>query len=282
MSFIEKSRSVVVAWGGSLRLLKQYPVLLTPFLVVGLINGLVLTALFLAPRPPLSIVLAPVIRAFWGEQFLHYPVNFLLLPKLFGYGKNAIDFSLGVILTGMAMTMIAQAEQRTQPSWWFGLKKGVRRYIRLVLIWAVTFAAALLTAKVFSHYAGPLLHSRKLLTGGEFLLGMLMQMLFVFAFPAVIIENKKTFRALGRSLAFFKSHFLETAVLVAVPSLLFLPVLYAYARLPFLMERYFPEMTLYVLALRILTLVAIDIIITLCTTVFFLNARGSETGEVKI
>jgi hypothetical protein len=52
---------------------KRYPAIMMPFGCIALFEILGLIILFLAPRPPFSSVLAPVIRAFWGEQFLHYP-----------------------------------------------------------------------------------------------------------------------------------------------------------------------------------------------------------------
>ena len=74
------------------QLVRRYPIIVAPFIGVAMFEGFVLAVLFLAPRPPLSMALAPIIRAFWGEQFLHYPTNFLLLPKIFEYSRDGEIF----------------------------------------------------------------------------------------------------------------------------------------------------------------------------------------------
>jgi hypothetical protein len=97
--------------------------------------------------------------------------------------------------------------------------------------------------------------------------------------PAIIIENKKTFLAMRRSFSLVKAHLPQALGVVLIPSMLFIPVFYAHARLPLLMERFFPEVTLYVMAFRIFMLVAIDLLVTTGATILFLRYRERETGS---
>jgi hypothetical protein len=279
MNMFKRIFSAIRIAGGVLRLWWEQPVILTPFLVLMVCHALVLCVLFLAPRPPISSVLAPVIRAFAGEQFLHYPENFLLLPRLFTYGKNISDFFVGVFFTCVAITLIHQGYQKTTASWWFGVKKAVRRFPRALVIWGCTFGAAVLVVRLTSRYIGPLIPSVTARIMAEFSLSILVQMIFVFALPSVIIENRKAFAALRRSLQVLGGRPIETILLVALPSLAFIPVIYGSMHVPQLMQRFFPEVTLYVLAGRIFIGGMVDLSIVSGVTLLFLAHKDSENGQ---
>ena len=80
------------------RIVAKRPTVALPFLIAGLINAIALYILYLAPQHPVSALLAPPIRVYFGEQFLHYPANFLLLPRLFYAGEMVIDAFFGMFM----------------------------------------------------------------------------------------------------------------------------------------------------------------------------------------
>src|SRR3990167_8068562 len=68
---------------GSVDTYIAHPVILIPFLTLAFIQLLILEILFFFPRYPLSVFFNPIVRTLWGEGFVHFPNNYLILPKLF-------------------------------------------------------------------------------------------------------------------------------------------------------------------------------------------------------
>jgi hypothetical protein len=256
-------------------LVRRYPIIVAPFIGVAVFEGMALTVWFLAPRPPLSMALAPIIRAFWGEQFLHYPTNFLLLPKIFEYTRNVLTFITGIFFSGIALSMLLQASQSQQPEWFLGIGRVARRYFRLFIIWGVVFGLSAACGKALSHYAG-LFPSLRWFLSAEFAATIAVQLLFVFAFPAIVIENKKTFMSLIRSLALIRLYPLTSFLIVFIPSLLVLPVIYVQLRLPELMRTVAPEAALWALILRIALVTVVDCAVTLGAGMLLIIHRENE------
>jgi hypothetical protein len=258
-------------------LLKSAPGIIAPFLALGVVYESLLAASFCAPMFPLSPVLAPVIRAFWGEQFLHYPMNFLLLPRLFELGKTALDFLPGLVLSATAVALVAQADERQPVKMGDGMKKVLSRYLRLVVIWGITLGIALGLVRLV-RYAGYLWPLREFVVWGEVAVSVLVQMLLVFALPSVVIENKKVTVSLARSLQLLRRYPLTVLLLVGIPNLLLAPFLYLQSRIPTLMQRYFPETALCVMAAYVAVIVLADFLITASSALLLLMHREAEKG----
>ncbi|MCM8813807.1 MAG: hypothetical protein NC924_07740, partial [Candidatus Omnitrophica bacterium] len=101
-------------WKQSLALFVQHPGALAPLIFLTLCEAGILALWFYAPRAPLSVVLAPPIRAFAGEHFLHYPANFLLLPRLLFFSRAALYLCVG--LAAFAMTFKAHYQVLSERS----------------------------------------------------------------------------------------------------------------------------------------------------------------------
>ncbi len=74
--------------------------LLIPFIILFIVDIILISVLYLSPRYPLSVLFAPPIRKLWGSQFLHYPMNFMLLPKLFYYARLVSSFYFWSLFNG--------------------------------------------------------------------------------------------------------------------------------------------------------------------------------------
>lgn len=272
MGLKEKFKAVLAVWATTFRTLRENPNILIPFLLVGLFDAIILVLIYLAPRQPFSTLLAPPIRAFWGEQYLHYPVNFLLIPRLFHYVHILSMGFIGVLMTGLAIGMVYQSRQGIRPIVLTNLIRSAKRYLSLVAIWLVIFGLVTLAFK------GPqfLLHLKQpmmvqIALWGSFLAGILIEVVFIYAMPAVMIEKKRAWSAIKRSITFARSMFLATFLLVMLPTLLYIPLILLKGRLPTLMSRFFPEMVLIVLGLGIVVSVVIDCLVTCSATTLFLN-----------
>ncbi len=267
-----KNINILTVWRRLFAVTKQYPVVVMPFVCIALFDALILILVFLAPRPPFSVILSPVIQAFWGERFLHYPANFLLIPTLFNHTRNVAGFIVGIFFTGIAVSFMYQIERRDTPQWEDAVKRTLKRYIRLAVMWGLTLAVFFMAIKIFK-YLTPLIPSRKVFIGLQFLLNVGIQMVIVVAIPAIIIENRKVSAAIIRSLAVFKYHPVTVFLFVLIPGLLLVPATYLHIRLPLLMNKMFPEIALYIMGLRIVILNVIDLLVTLSAVVLLLMHR---------
>ena len=277
MKIKEKFKIAVDTWKATLGLFKRNPAILIPFALVGLLDAVILLLIYLAPRPPLSALLAPPIRAFWGERFLHYPSNLLLIPRLFDYGRIISTALMGVLMTGAAIGMLKQAGEGLKPKILFNLVKSLRMYLRLLVIWLAVFGliTAVLKGFPFVLRLKPGAASQLLRYGG-FLISILIQVIFIYAMPAVMIEEKKAWAAIKRSLSFSKSAFLASLILVMAPMLVYIPLIILRGKLALLMSKLFPEAVLIFLGLNILASVIIDCLVTCSTAILFLNKKKDE------
>ncbi|MBU3933224.1 MAG: hypothetical protein KKH11_00960 [Candidatus Omnitrophica bacterium] len=261
-------------WKETFETLLKNPIILLPFLIVGLFDIVLLILIYLAPQPPFSALLAPPIRAFWGEQFLHYPVNLFLIPRLFNYGHIISTAVIGVLMTGLAIGMLKDAREGVRPGILFNLIKSIKAYLSLVVIWAVLFGLVTLIFKGLP-FALQLKQRTALQVAlyASFLISIFIEVIFIYAMPAVMIEKKRAWAAIKRSITFAKGIFLPTLFLVAIPMLIYIPMIALRGKLPVLMNKLFPEVVLISLGLGIIVSVITDCLITCSTAILFLNRR---------
>ncbi|MFZ5845100.1 MAG: hypothetical protein ACOY0S_01380 [Patescibacteria group bacterium] len=270
-------------------LVKTAPVIFIPFLIFAAVEALALWFIYLLPRPPLVIVFGPIIRTFWDEQFLHYPLNFILLPKLASNSRMVLSVILGSLLTGVAVFLTAAAGERKGLKFSAAFKTVGKKYLAL-------FIAILVMAAGF-HFSSKLLfiflikyfsaggHIRLLFIPGQlwvgpiyaavsFVLGLIIQSAFIYAVPALVLDNKKLIPALGASIKFFGRFFIPTLIMVGVPMLLYIPLMVINMNTALLILKFFPEAVLLVLFLEIIvTALVIDPLLTLATTLYYLEKK---------
>jgi hypothetical protein len=278
MNTMEKPLNILNVWKRVLNFIKKYPNIIVPFICVAVFDYIFLTVIYLIPRPPLSYVFAPIIKAFFGEKFLHYPINFFIIPKLFNYAKNASGFIIGVLFTGIAISFLHQIEHDCIPQWDYGVRQTLKRFARLMAVWGIMILSFFIVTKAFAYFT-PFIHSKELIFGIKFFINMFIQMVFVFTMPGIIIENRKVYASIIRSMAILKKHPFVTFLLVTVPGMLMVPSTYLYVKIPVLMSRTFPEITLYIMGAQILILNIIDLIITLSATVMLLMYRKKYSSS---
>lgn len=252
------------------------PAILWPFIIVGIFDAISLLLIYLAPQPPFSIVLAPPIRAFWGEKFLHYPQNFVLLPRLFGYAHIVITAIIGVLMTGLAIGMLKDAKSGNKPAIAFNLIYALKRYFAVLAIWVIMFIIGGLVYRIprlFASFSNRIIPQVALYL--SFLIVVLIQIAFIYAFPALIAEKRKLIQSIRRGFSTTRKYFLATLIFLLLPSLIYIPILILRGKSIGLMNRFFPEVVLIVLGIGIILSVLIDCVVTCSTTVLFLGQEKS-------
>ncbi|MEK6564637.1 MAG: hypothetical protein AABZ65_06390 [Candidatus Omnitrophota bacterium] len=270
-------QSAIKTWKETIRVFGQNRGILLPFILVGLVDVFLLLIIYLAPQPPLSALLGPPIKVFWGERFLHYPLNLFLIPRLFDIAHIISTALIGVLMTGAAVKMLEEAHGGLRPGLGRGIAKSLRVYLKLLVIWLVMFGLVSAVFKILP----VIFHFKQraasfMVLGAGFLISTLIQALFIYAIPAVIIEERKIFPAIKRSVSFCLGALLPTLVLVALPTIIYIPMLILKSKLSFLMSKIFPEAVLIFIVSGIVISVIIDCLVTSSTTILFLNKKEGE------
>ena len=90
----------------SLGSILQNPIILYPFALMACIQLFIIEILFFAPRHPLNLFFAPMIKTLEGERFLHYPFNYAVLNKWFASTQMFTYVLLNSFFFGVAVMII--------------------------------------------------------------------------------------------------------------------------------------------------------------------------------
>lgn len=259
-------------WKETFRLLNRRPKIIIPFIIVGALNIIMAYTLYYAPQRPISYLLAAPIRRFFGEKFLHYPFNFYILPQLYSYGEIALSAFVGILMTALAVGMVADCLAGHQASLLISFIRGIKRYFALLVAWAITFVVAYFTAKYFPKLLGtPSENNLKLFSIINFFSSVIVQLLFIYLVPVMIIKNKNIFSSLKENFIVVAKLFFPTLVLGLVPALLYVPTIMLKAKTVFLIDTFFPEIIIGVVVASIVVAVIVDALVTTSTTVLFVK-----------
>jgi hypothetical protein len=270
--------------------LKANPLLLAPFAIFALIEFIALVIVFLSPHVPLRSVLGPIIKTLWGENFLHYPYNFLLLPRLMATDRMFLSIIFSSLLTGMAVAIISSIYNRKPAKLGESFKSALKNYISLfcivLVLTIVYFGLTKLTGVALVKYfmAG---HTRLLFVGPRawfgpilmvinFALGILIQAAFVYAIPILIIEKTSLLKSIARSFILFLKLFIPTVILVTIPILTYIPIVIIQDNTAIIIDKLFPELILLACVIAIIVNALIDLIITTSCTFLYLNNKGQS------
>jgi hypothetical protein len=233
-----------------------------------------LMLLYLAPRPPLRALLGPPISAIWGEKFLHYPANFLLLSKLAYLSRLCLSVIFSSLLTGIAVAMVYKKP----------LKSAYKKYISLFLIVFIEttifyFGIKAITVLLLKYFyagnskllfLGPDMWFGPILTVLNFVVVIFVQALFTYSIPILIADDQKFLKAIFKSFLVFKRYFLVSLFLVGLPMLFYIPVVVLYSNIAFLIDKFFPEVILLVAILSvIINSLVIDPLMTISTALLY-------------
>ncbi|MFH1128459.1 MAG: hypothetical protein V1699_03500 [Candidatus Omnitrophota bacterium] len=276
------------AYNLTFKSLKNNPILFAPFAIFAFFELLSLIIIYLAPRMPLRLVLGPMIKAFWSESYLHYPNNFLLLSKLSYLARMALAISIGSILSAIAITIVLDIYHKKQVNLKNSLFSALKNYpsffiIIFISVFLYYFAIKIFTSLLLSYFLSG--HGRLVFLPARFWMGpvlfcvnfilaIIIQSAFIYAIPIIIIEKEKLIKAIFRSFIFFKKLFVPTIILVSLPMLILIPISVLSYNTPFLINKFFPELILYIafLGMAVNSLI-VDPLITVSTAFLYLQVK---------
>jgi hypothetical protein len=253
----------------------EFPATIVPFAGIAVVNILILALLALAPFLPLLKAAAAFIGRVWGEVFLHYPANFVLLPELFSTVGKLAGLTVGVFLTGVAISAINQAKLSSSPRWGFSLKKAYRRYYRLAVVGGIMLLLASSAVNVSDLLR--LVFGSDLWAGyAGYVASVLVLAPFSFAMPAIVIENRKIFNSIDRSLSIFFANPVTTMLFVCISGAIFLPAYYMNGKIPAIVNSAAPDLVFYILGSKIILANAAFLVAITSATVLLVALRKSE------
>ena len=253
--------------------LRKNPMVFFLFLLIALLDLVALMVLYFAPSPPVLNVLGPVIRSFWGDSYLHYPNNFLLLPKLFSHAHFLISTIVGVFITGIIIKKIEAETLGQKVSTLSAAGRIFKRYFSLVAAWLLSYGIFVFALKGIL----PLLPKNLWLqVGSGFFLGLIIQSVLAFLLPALVLIENGFFKTLFLGFRFGVKNILLTGALIFVPMMLILILSVARLFTP-LFVRIHPELVLWVLCAGIVVSLLVDICVTSSATLLFLKVRNEKS-----
>ncbi len=281
--------SIKSNWSSTFESLSKNSVLFTPFIIIAFLECLALELFFFSARTPLVLLFGPIIKKIFGEQFLHYPGNLVLLPRLFYYGQIVIYILAGAFLTAIAVKIFVNI-RTGHPVILKAIIKGAgRRYLTFVgygliyiaLIFILErgegFAFLKFTRLISRHLfkISPQIYSigaAKLL----FFTFVIVQIFLALTIPIVITEKKALFKAILGSISIGMRHFLKVFCLVLVPLLLYLPLIFMKTFLVAIIDKTFPDISLYITFLGIVAAIFIDCFVMMSLTQFLLDTKKAK------
>ncbi len=262
----------------------EHPIILYPLCIGVFFQLLALEILYFSPRFPLNTFFGPLIRRLWGEIYLHYPANFMLLPKLFYYAQCFLYLFIGCVLNAMAISMIAAVNSDKKTTLKTAVRECFPRYFHIFLASFISFGFYWFLTKGYNfllqwvvafNVAGKKwLFVKKLFVYSEpylsLFLGVLATSLFVFVIPAIVVDKKKVLGALKANFQLlFKSFWFVFAVIFLV-TLIYVPVLLLRSNITLISDNTTPIIQLIMILISVLVTLAIDATVFTSTTTYYL------------
>ena len=259
-------------------------VVIFPFFIIAFVQLLLLELIYFSPRYPLNIFFGPLIRHFWSEKYLHFPYNFIILPRLY---QNSflqafvyIFISSFFIASAIAIVSAINSDQHVKIRKIF--REVMSHYFHIIVMAVIS----VVSIKLLFYITGELnqraleirstagiffIIKRVVLIGAPYInliFSVFVTTIFAYVLPIIVIEKKKIFSALWLNFKTLWGSFWFTFTITLIPVLFLIPIILL--RSSFAVDVLFPEMTVFVLVLSAIIMVAIDAVIYTVVTVYYL------------
>lgn len=273
-------------WIDAIETMVSKPVVLMPFIFIAFFEFVALEILSFSARPPVSTVLSPIVRKFFGERFVHYPGDMIILPTLFYYVQVAIYIVAGVFLISISAQIYRNIKQGLPLKADALVKNSIRRYGSYILYGVLIIALMVLARNLSGIVLGKgfrFLARHHLVIAPQvisavsmitlFVFSFLMQVFLLMAIPIMALQKKSFLRAVGSSVVAGFKNFITLGALFSAPFLLYLPVVILKGYSLIIIGKTFPEMNIVITAAGILLSVFIDCFMILCAAKFLMESE---------
>lgn len=279
-------------WAGTIGLMVKRPIVIMPFICIAFLELLALEFLYFFSRSPLSYIANPIVRKFFGETFIHYPGNLVVLPRLFYYKQVAIYVLVGAFLTAMAINIFKNIKSGLPVKAKAMIRNTLKSYMSL-MVYAILISVlvfVLQRADTFIFSKAMRLLARLLpvsitpvfgigLTVFLFISNIIMQTFLIATIPIMVIEKVSLLKALARSVMLALRNFLTVFTLIFLPFFIYLPVIILKSLSVQIMDKTFPEIGLYITAAGVVITIFLDSFAIICVSQFILDKEKDALGK---
>ena len=231
----------------SLAMLKS-PGVLLPFVIFTAIQSVVLIACAFFSVPPLSYFMVPLVQFVSGEQALHFPMHFILLPSLYHVLYLPIVIVVGFVLFGRAVFLMGDHFENHGVR--MGNRPSLTRSIPSIILIGLAYVLLATIPVVFSQYLSNTLDVR---LGGKIfrLIGVILsvsfQALLIYSLVFLRTGTSGALGAIKKSISFARGKFTLTFLLVLTVYIIHRPVDFILSRPDKVVLRFDPEMVFFLL-----------------------------------
>lgn len=285
---MSKNISVKTSWVNAFETVVKRPIVMMPFFIIAFFEGLALELIYFSTRKPLSVIAVPIIKKFSAEVFTHYPYYLAKVPKIFYYSQVLIYVFAGVFLSAISVNMLKNIKAGLPLKSNALIRNALDRYLSFIAFGAIMAAIIFLLErtgsfaymqlvkmplKIFPNMA-PKIHGF-LFTCFMFLLDMIVQTFLVLTVPIIVIEKAPLWKAILRSMKLGLFNFFKILPLIALPLILYFPVMVLKSFSTDLAGKTFPEVVLFIAAAGIIASAFVECFIVTCASQFLLEINRS-------
>ncbi len=228
-----------------------------PFIIYGFLQFAILIFMANYTNPYIYPILSPIATFLLDEKALllnHYPAIYLLLPYLFQWFIIAVGILFEGLAVGLTVVLVLKVVNSSRfanlklnfaRNRWFQLALGWT--LITVLLWTLNwYLPQLFSELLASSPRRQMLFDLvlKLLTVGLY-------SIFIYALPAIIVYKNSLTAAFKTSFSLFRMNPIFSFFLALIPILLTWPISYLTGNANVIIEKYSPELVLYLLGLGI-------------------------------
>ncbi|MCP4649465.1 MAG: hypothetical protein GY853_05200 [PVC group bacterium] len=277
-------KTIIKIWKDGISFVFKHPSIITPFLLLAIMEAIWLSMSYYAPRPPISIIYAPLIKAFMGEKMVLYPYNFLVLPQLVFIGRVLGYLTVGLISLGMTAVGVVQISTEESGIRFFGnLNRALRRYPALLGVGVLYGLLSMIVYKIprviIGNFFSQSSYAQVLIIVvfiSSFLLMVLLEMILIYAPLFILVLRQGIFSAVKNSFSFCLKFFMPTLTFVLffrILNLLMILLKNDFRQLIFTKFAHFPEIAVVILGSDIVVLFSSHLFITVLAARLFLTSR---------
>lgn len=279
-------------WSETFGIITKNPIILMPFAFIAFLELLALEFLYFSSRVPLSYIANPIVRKFFGENFLHYPGNLVILPRLFYYKQVVIYVLVGAFLTAVAVNIFKNIKNGLPIKAKALVRNTLKSYMSLLiyailvsgLVFALQKADMFIFSKAMKLLARILPMSITAFVSIGFMLllflsNLIMQTFLIAVIPIIVIEKVSILKALARSIMLGVRNFFTIFTLIFLPFFIYLPMIFLKSFSTQIMNKTFPEISIYITIAGIVLTIFLDSFAIMCVSQFIMDKKG-VTGKV--
>jgi hypothetical protein len=271
--------SAFQAFHASLTLLVD-PRIAVPYLTYFLIQMLLLAAYLAGNTGPPARLWALTVGGITPETLGHYPAHLLLLQPVLGRIEIVLEIFLKSIFHGATVYLVTSAMRRRKPALGKAFSRAGRRYPHLLGVSLVSslavYAVVFLGARLSFGVEGP---ARYAFLGGGIAMGLVVQSLFVYAIPLIMIDRSPAGPALAAGISLSLRTFTKTLLIVFIPFLLTVPTILLDLKAEMIALQLSPDFMIHNhIASRVMELVSIYLITAAATVIFLARKIDRPAG----